>query len=152
MSARSARASRAQRHREAVLRREVDAVYDELNKQELLDIRLAADEQLGGLVDQLVETSRAGNAHEAGRTRTIYEIVRRCETTAPVTTSDGIVPWSQAKTARRVATSEVALAIRIPEQTATRLIEEARVLMETLRATMAAFSLGDFSYRYASVI
>src|SRR6201996_4953608 len=147
MSARSARASRAQRHREAQLRRDVDQAYAEANAQELLDIRLEADQQLGSMVDRLGEATGMPNRAEGGRVQAIYDIIRRCETAPPVTTSDGMVPWSQAKTARRVATSEAALALRIPEQTAAIRLEEARDLVEKLPRTMAALVVGDFSYR-----
>lgn len=145
-------AARKARRAAAVRQRELDEAYAEANRLELIHLSVAGDEILGSLVDSLVDTNRRENAHAAGRMKAIYDIATYTDVHARVTNSEGMKAWSQARTAERVATSEVALALTIPEQTAQGLIYDSRFLVEKLPTTMAAFLIGDFSLRHARAI
>jgi hypothetical protein len=103
------------------------------------------DNALGSLIDGLVGVERSVAKMAAFKVEQVDQIRRFIELNVPVSTSDGMRPWSQKVTARRTAVSEVGLALRIPERSAETLIEEARMLSERLPLTMAGLSAGDFS-------
>lgn len=149
MSSRSRYASRAARHHAAERRRVQKAAFDKAVREEQTDMVVLGDRLLGTMVDSLVERDRMANAADAARLEGIYDILKRCESDVAVTTSNGMKPWSQSQTARRVATSEVALALKIPEPTATSLIEDSRFLIERLPETMNRIRVGEFSLRHA---
>jgi hypothetical protein len=112
----------------------------------------AIDNVLGSFVDGLVEIERSAAKVAAMKVDQINGLRRFAELTTPVTTSHGMRQWSQAATARRVAVTEVALALRVPERSAEALIEESRMLGDRLPLTMAGLRAGDFSYRHAKSI
>jgi hypothetical protein len=153
MNARMARMLRAARQqREAVRVRVLDEAYLEANRAEVRHITVERDSILGGLVDGLTDSARAEARAAGWKLQQVYAVVKHCETHTPVVTSEGMRAWDQKTTARRVAVSEVALALRIPERTAQNLIEEARMLTERLPLTMTGLLAGDFSYRHAKVV
>ena len=153
MSAKSAKLARRV-HREGDLERAqtLDAAYNEAARAEHCEISVEKDEQLGVLVDGLANAQRIESRAEAWKVEQVYLLVTHAETNTEVTTSHGMRAWSQAATARRVAVTEVAAALRLPERTAQSLLEESRMLMERLPLTMAGLRAGDFSYRYAKSI
>ena len=60
--------------------------------------------------------------------------------------------WNAARTARKVAVTEIACALRVTERAAETLMEEARTLVGTLPATLEALSAGKVSYAHASIL
>jgi hypothetical protein len=130
----------------------VDEAYESANRVELREVTVAGDALLGSLVDELVDAQHAEARAAARKVEQVYAIRKHTELNTPVSTSDGMRPWSQAATARRVAVSEVAAALTIPDRTAEGLIEESRMLMEQLPATMAGLRAGDFSFRHAKSV
>ncbi|HEX4444172.1 MAG TPA: DUF222 domain-containing protein [Galbitalea sp.] len=128
---------------------EASAEFERLEQQELV---LETDEVLGAMVDYLTVVRRSAARAEGERTRQVYAILKYTETNIPVVTSVGMKPWSQKRTAEQVAVSEVALALNIPERTAHGYLEDARMLVEELPATIAGLSNGDLSYRFAQAI
>jgi hypothetical protein len=104
------------------------------------------------MVDGLLQTQRLAARAQGWRTQQVYDLLKYAEANIPVVTSHGMRAWDQRRTAQRVAVSEVALALRIPERTAESLAEESRVLVERLPVTLAGLLVGDFSYRYAKAI
>lgn len=127
---------------------------DATTTEDLEEISLLSetDNVLGGLVDGLVDLERVGARIAAWKIEQVDQIRRFTELNTPVTTSHGMRSWSQAATARRIAVSEVALALRIPERSAETLIAEAKILSQSLPLTSAGLSAGDFSYRHAKSI
>jgi Domain of unknown function (DUF222) len=113
---------------------------------------VAVDSALGGLVDGLVGLERSAARLAAWKVEQVDQLRRTAELTIEVTTSRGMRAWSQKATARRTAVSEVALALRLPERSAEALIEDARMLMGRLPATMAGLRAGDFSFRHAKAV
>ena len=128
------------------------AAFEEARRSESAELTVAADEVLGSLVDGLIEVERMNSRAAGYRIQQVYQVLKYTELNTPVTTSDGMRPWSQAVTARRTAVAEVAAALRVPDCTAQNLLEEARMLAERLPATLTALCAGEFSYRHAKVI
>ena len=60
--------------------------------------------------------------------------------------------WSDSAVARRTLVTEVAASLRLPERTAERLIEEARMLVHLLPGTFAALQTGEISRRHATAL
>jgi hypothetical protein len=107
---------------------------------------------LGSLVDLVADTDRLATSALAARAEMIDDARRFCDASIAVTTSEGMAPWSRKETARRTLTSELAAALRLPEGTVSRLVEESRVLVHELPSTLAALQHATISYRHASVI
>jgi Domain of unknown function (DUF222) len=130
----------------------VDDAYEQAAQAQLTELRVAGDEVLGSAVDGLVATRRAAGAADAWRAEQVNQVRRAAELNVLVTTSRGMRPWSQEATARRVAVSEVAAALSIPERSAQTLIEESRTLVDEMPATLEGLRAGTFSYRRAKTI
>lgn len=96
--------------------------------------------------DRLMAVLSALRAQALDQARQWFE---RSEWARP-TSADG--SWSAATTAQRVAISEVAAALRIPESTAGRLLAQSESLVHDLPATLTALGAGDISYRHAEVV
>ena len=153
MSSKSARAARkALWVVELAQKQDTAQAYAEFEAAERRELVLETDEVLGSMVDYLGVTRRLAARAEGERTRQVYAILKYTEANIPVVTSAGMRPWSQKRTAERVAVSEVALALNIPERTAHGYLEDARMLVEELPATIAGLANGDFSYRFAQAI
>ena len=60
--------------------------------------------------------------------------------------------WNAARTARKVAVTEIACALRVTERAAETLMEEARTLVASLPSTLDALSAGRLSYAHASIL
>jgi hypothetical protein len=60
--------------------------------------------------------------------------------------------WNPAVVARRELTSELAVALRLPERSTERLVEESRALRHDLPHTLDALRAGRISYRHAQVV
>jgi hypothetical protein len=153
MNARAARIIRASRRKaEQARARELDAAYEDARITESREMIATGDAVLGSLVDALAASERSAAKAAAWKTRQVYDLAMYTESNIPVVTSHGMTPWSQKRTAERVAISEIAAVLRIPERTAQNLIEESRMLVERLPLTMAGLSAGGFSYRHAKVV
>jgi hypothetical protein len=153
MSARSARKARqSRRDVERAQAAEADAGYEDAARGELFEMTVAGDETLGSMVDGLVQAERIAAKAAGWRTEQVYGLLKYAEANIPVVTSHGMRAWDRKRTAQRVAVSEVAAALRIPERTALGLLEESRMLIERLPLTMAGLLAGDFSYRHAKAV
>ena len=60
--------------------------------------------------------------------------------------------WTERAVARRTLVSEVAASLRLPERTAERIIEESRMLVHQLPATLTALHAGQISRRHATIL
>jgi hypothetical protein len=60
--------------------------------------------------------------------------------------------WTDSAVARRTLVTEVAASLSLPERTAERLIDEARMLIHQLPATFTALQEGEISRRHAKVM
>lgn len=126
--------------------------YEQAEQAEITGVRVAGDAVLGFAVEGLVATRRSAGAADAWRAEQVNQVRRTAELNIAVTTSHGMRPWSQAATARRVAVSEVAAALNIPERSAQTLVEESRALVEEFPATLEGLRVGAFSYRHTKTI
>jgi hypothetical protein len=122
-----------------------------MNEIELSPAAVAA-ETLGAMVDAIGETERLHSCVMAVRAVQIDQARRYAELTVPVTTSEGMVPWSQKETAERTLVSELATALTMPELTIQRLVKESEALVHDLTATLGALKDGTISYRHAQVV
>jgi len=149
------RARRDRPHLDEVWRRSeanLDEAYEAARRADVVQLNVAADQSLGEAVDALVAAEQRRSSADADRVERINALRRAVELKIDVTTSNGMRPWSQSATARRVVVSEVAAALRIPEGSAQLLINESQVLGETLTATLGALQRGELSYRHAKSI
>jgi hypothetical protein len=112
----------------------------------------AALEVLGQMVDNIVVMAGVQAAMDAYQAVQIDQARREAELSVQIENSDGMNPWSQAKTAWRTIVSEIACALHIPEVTAQKLISESKTLVNELPATLEGLRLGRFSRRHAQVI
>ncbi|WP_213813696.1 HNH endonuclease signature motif containing protein [Glaciihabitans sp. dw_435] len=110
------------------------------------------DKRLGRLADKLTEGERLIRRTIAAPCDTADEIRRlylERNTLLPVTTSQG---WTPEIRAHREASTEVALALTIPEPTARNLVAHAQALVHDLPTTHTALARGDISFRHAEII
>ncbi len=111
---------------------------------------------LGDLVDSIAVLDRMEasiSAHKAeliDQARRWSEIVEASSVRATGEMTEG--GWNARVRARRVLSSELACALRIPERTAESLIEDSRMLLSTLPETFRALSEGTISWRHARTL
>ena len=108
---------------------------------------------LGTLVDAVAIADRILAQASALRAGVIDQVRLWSEITenaaALMTESTSGPGWNSNTVAARVVVSELACALRIPERTAETLVEQSRVLLHELPATMEALQAGEISYRHA---
>jgi hypothetical protein len=63
-----------------------------------------------------------------------------------------VAAWEDQEIARRTITSEIACTLRVAERTAENLIGEASLFAGPMKATLAAMSAGEISYRHGQVL
>ena len=105
------------------------------------------------LLTRLEENRRQAAAIEAQQL-TILDALRRHSEQSEALHPDQATThrWSDSAVARRTLVTEVAASLRLPERTAERLIEEARMLVHLLPGTFAALQVGEISRRHATVL
>ncbi len=115
-------------------------------------VPLTMTETLGELIDCIVSTENMISSITAYRAQLIDEARRLAELTEHATRPGQVGGWDAAMTARRVIVTELACALRLPERTAERLVEESRSLMHELPGTHQALREGAVSYRHAQTV
>lgn len=105
--------------------------------------------QAAATFDSIIATAQAIRAEVIDRARQLSELSTVAES-AEVNRGDS--PSARLQHAHRVLVSEVACALRLPERTAERLIDESDMLVTHLGATHRALAEGSISYRHAQVI
>ncbi len=115
-------------------------------------IPLTMTETLGELIDCIVSTENMISSITAYRAQLIDEARRLAEMTEHATRPGQVGGWDAAMTARRVIVTELACALRLPERSAERLVEESRSLLHELPGTHQALREGAVSYRHAQTV
>jgi hypothetical protein len=109
------------------------------------------DEVPSDLLDTIAAIERTIACLSALRARAIdtaHDWILDTEASRP--TSRG--PRADAEMARRLLVSELAALLRVPGNSAARLVAESRTLVESLPITLGALSQGDISYGHARVV
>ncbi len=105
--------------------------------------------QAAATLEHVIASAQAIRAEVIDRARQLAELTAVAES-AEGHRDDS--PSARRQLAHRVLTSEVACALRVPERTAERLIDESDMLVTHLGATHRALVEGSISYRHAQVI
>lgn len=105
--------------------------------------------QAAATLDQVIASAQAIRAEVIDRARHLAELTAVAES-AECDRDES--PSTRRQLAHRVLVSEVACALRLPERTAERLIDESDMLIAHLGATHRALAEGSISYRHAQVI
>lgn len=108
-------------------------------------------DQLGSLVDDVVEAEHRIAVATARRTRAIERARRYSDAIANDPPAGNPTP-SSIDLARRAFVSEIAAALRLPDRTAERLIRTGQALVGDLPATLAALGEGRLSFRHAQIL
>ena len=109
---------------------------------------LAALEELVGSV---ATVNAMINSLSAWRAELIEAVRTWSQASSDVLVSDPWTPGAQ-HTAHLAVVAELACALSLPEQTASRLVDESQILTATCPATLAALREGVISYRHAQVV
>jgi Domain of unknown function (DUF222)/HNH endonuclease len=105
--------------------------------------------QAATTLDHVIASAQAIRAEVIDRARQLAELTAVAES-AEGDRDDS--PSTRRQLAHRVLVSEVACALRVPERTAERLIDESDMLVTHLSSTHRALAEGTISYRHAQVI
>lgn len=105
--------------------------------------------EVAATMQRIIAGAEAVRADVIDQARRLAQIAAEADHAERATSAS---TWSRTETAHRVVVSEVACALRLPERTAERLIDESRMLVHELPATRAALAEGAISYRHAHVI
>ena len=115
----------------------------------VLDDSLADLLQAAATLASVMARAQAMRAEVIDRARQLAELTAAAES-AELQRDDS--PSARRQLAHRVLASEVACALRVPERSAERLIDESDKLVRHLSATHRALAVGSISYRHAQVI
>ncbi|WP_179873483.1 HNH endonuclease signature motif containing protein [Microcella indica] len=115
----------------------------------VLDDSLADLLQAAATLESVMARAQAMRAEVIDRARQLAELTAAAES-AELQRDDS--PSARRQLAHRVLASEVACALRVPERSAERLIDESDKLVRHLSATHRALAEGSISYRHAQVI
>jgi len=115
----------------------------------VLDDSLADLLQAAAALESVMARAQAMRAEVIDRARQLAELTAAAES-AELQRDDS--PSARRQLAHRVLASEVACALRVPERSAERLIDESDKLVRHLSATHRALAEGSISYRHAQVI
>ncbi|MFN4001456.1 DUF222 domain-containing protein [Microcella sp.] len=105
--------------------------------------------QAAATLDRVIASAQSIRAGVIDRARQLAELSAVSES-AELNRDDS--PSARRQLAHRVLVCEVACALRLPERTAERLIDESDMLVTHLGATHRALAEGSISYRHAQVI
>ncbi|HWK19686.1 MAG TPA: DUF222 domain-containing protein [Microbacteriaceae bacterium] len=108
-----------------------------------------AQAAFAGTMDRLSELQRRIDALEAQRAQLVAEAPALA---AEVERLDGATGSRLEEFARRSARAEVAIAMRVSEYAADRIIGDAELLVRRLPSTLAAVERGDVSWRAATLV
>jgi Domain of unknown function (DUF222) len=111
-----------------------------------------AQNELSRLVDAAVQSRRIEAMQHSVQVGIIASAVDFAIRGADAFTSPRLSPARRRELARRAVTAELATALRVPEQTMLRLIDEACALCTALPATLAALRAGSIDYAHARVV
>jgi len=100
-------------------------------------------------LERVIASAQAIRAEVIDRARHLAELTAVAESAESDRDES---PSTRRQLAHRVLVSEVACALRVPERTAERMIDESDMLVSHLGATHRALAEGSISYRHAQVI
>lgn len=106
----------------------------------------------GSLIENIVAIDRMEASLSAAKAELIDQARVWSEVTHSTAAGSRDAGWSPTVRARRELTTELAVALRIPERTAAALVDESEALLHQLPATFAALCSGAISRRHARVI
>ncbi|GAA1702864.1 HNH endonuclease signature motif containing protein [Microcella alkalica] len=108
------------------------------------------DGAMGAVIDVITELDRLASSLLAARAVAIDELHSLAlAANAPTASGDA---WSAQRLAHRVASTELAAAVRISEREAEQLVVDSSALVHDLPLTLGALREGRLSYRHASIL
>ncbi|MDP9026897.1 MAG: HNH endonuclease [Actinomycetota bacterium] len=110
------------------------------------------DDSRGDLIDAIVVIDRLISSLTATRAELIDGTRTWIETAEAIGRRPGRHGWNDAKVARRVLVSELAVALHISEREAGRLAFESETLITEMPATLEVLRTGRISYRHAAIL
>ncbi|MCU1480606.1 MAG: hypothetical protein JWQ19_1392, partial [Subtercola sp.] len=116
------------------------------------DAPARAAQIVGRFVDQIVALENEVAKLQARKSWLVDQARQWSDLAVDAIVSSSFSVAKREELSRRSLTSEIACALRLPDVTAGRLLDESEALVHELPATRSALSTGSLSYRHAQVI